>query len=95
MEEALRGALLAAGERLADAVSKGLQARGLSADVHWLIDGLRVLVVSRSRDVHDAECGTSGFPPKSPMEEVARDEMRGVVDLFASSLENSIHERGL
>ena len=95
MEEALRDSLLLAGERLAEAVRKGLQARGLPTDVSLQADGLRVSVVSRSRDVYKAEHGTSAAPPTAPFEQAVRGATKDVVRVFARSLEMSAHERGV
>ena len=91
----MRDSLLVAGERLADAVRKGLQAHGFSTDIDCNADGLRVSVVSRSPDVHKAEHGTSAAPPTAPVEEAVRGAAKDVVRAFARNLEMSAHERGV
>ena len=71
MEEAVREALLRAGDALAEVVRAGLVSRGLDADLLVRAEEARVTVVSRSRAVWAAESGETGRVPSAPMAGIA------------------------
>jgi hypothetical protein len=87
LEETLNEALLAAGERLAEAMRTGLLNQGLPADLCVFIEGRRVVVGSRSAAVRNGEMGTPSFPPKAVLEWSARDATPALLQDIAARLQ--------
>jgi hypothetical protein len=86
VEESLSHALLAAGERLADALRRGLSEYGLPSEIHIVLDGDRVIVASRSAELRRHEVGQAGYPPGAIMEGIARDAVPEVLQAFVERL---------
>ncbi len=89
MDESLSDSLLAAGERLAEAMRTGLAAQGLPSELTVLVDGGRVVIASRSAAVRDAEVGTACRPPRALMESVARDTAPDLLRAISAKLQDS------
>ena len=86
MEESLRDALLAAGERLAEALRLGLSECGLPSDLYIVFDGERIVVASQSAELRLHELGRVGRPPKAIMVGYARDAVAQVLETFVEHI---------
>jgi CRP-like cAMP-binding protein len=90
LEESMKDALLQAGERLAEAVRAGLLAQGLPSDVCLVVEDGRVMVVSRSGAVRQAELGSAGSLPRGGMAAAAHAAAGHVVRKLAQDLEGFV-----
>jgi len=89
LEESLSDALLAAGERLAEAMRMRLSAHGLPSELTVLVEGERVVIASRSGAVRDAEVGIASKPPRATMERIAREAAPDLLQVISTRLQDS------
>ncbi len=90
MEEALKDALLRAGDTLSQALRGGLLARGFEADLTVCAEEGRVTVMSRSRAVWAAELGEPGRPPSAPLSGAAGAASGDVVGALLGHLREAL-----
>ena len=95
MEEKLERALMIAGEHLRERVAQALRAKVVSTVLECRLDGSRVSVLTRSRELYEAERGTIDVAPSAFFEETGRSAAAHVVEFLARSLELGFDERGL
>jgi len=84
----LSAALLAAGERLAEAMRTGLCRQGLPSELTVLVEGERVVIASRSGAVRDAEIGTAATAPTAMMENIAREAAPDLIREISAKLQD-------
>jgi len=86
MDERLKDALASAGAVLAEAMRAGLSARGLPGELSVRVRDGRVLVVSASAAVRDAEFGAPGRPPAGVLDGISKEAAQQAAAAVAESL---------